>query len=142
MKVEEIKTSLKATIKSFAQVLPIVLGVLMLLSLVLVLVPATIYGRVFTGGEILDPLVGAVLGSVAAGNPITSYIIGGELMDQGVGILAVTAFIVAWVTVGLVQLPAESMILGRRFALVRNGASFVSAVLIAILMAATLELVA
>jgi len=96
---------------------------------------------VFTGDEIFDPLIGAVIGSVAAGNPITSYIVGGELIDQGVSLLAVTAFIAAWVTVGLAQLPAEGMILGKRFALTRNGVSFLSAVIVAILTSITLELI-
>jgi len=46
---------------------------------------------------------------------------------------ATTAFILAWVTVGIVQLPAESMILGKRFAILRNILSFISAILIGLL---------
>ena len=64
---------------------------------------------------------------------MTSYIIGGEQMFQGVSMLAITAFIVAWVTVGVIQLPAEALMLGKRFALLRNVISFITAVIIAIL---------
>jgi len=137
---DTIRKSLKKTARSFSQTMPILLGVLLLISAILVLFPPSLYEKVFTGNKIADPLIGAVLGSFAAGNPITSYVIGGELMDQGVGLLAVTAFIVTWVSVGLIQFPAESLILGRRFALVRNGISFISAVFIAILVTFTLEL--
>ena len=133
---------LKKTATSFARVFPILIGVMLLVSLILVLVPSSFYGAVFTGDEIFDPLIGAVIGSIAAGNPITSYIVGGELIDQGVSFLAVTAFIASWVTVGVLQLPAEATILGKRFALIRNGASFLSAVLVAILTSVTLELIA
>jgi len=114
---EKVRRSLGKTAGSFRQTIPLLLGVLLLVSLVLVVVPASFYARVFTGNAILDPLIGAVVGSIAAGNPVTSYIIGGELIDHGVSILAVVAFIVAWVSVGLIQLPAEAEMLGRRFAL-------------------------
>ena len=60
-------------------------------------------------------------------------IIGGELLAQGVSLVAVTAFLIAWVTVGVVQLPAESILLGRRFALLRNIISFVFSVIVAII---------
>jgi hypothetical protein len=87
---------------------------------------------VFTGGIIRDTLIGTVTGSISAGNPITSYIISGELLKGGVSLFAVTAFIVAWVTVGLVQYPAEADILGKRFATLRNCISFILAILVSI----------
>ncbi len=78
---------------------------------------------------------------MAAGNPLTSYIIGGELQKNGIILAAVIAFILSWVTVGTVQLPAESLMLGKRFALVRNGISFVMAILVALLTVITLEVI-
>ncbi len=120
--------------------IPILIGVLLLIGLVNSAVPRGFFSRLFTGKGLLDPLVGAVFGSVAAGNPVTSYVIGGELLASGISLTAVLAFILSWITVGIVQLPAESLMLGRRFALIRNAVSFVLAVLIAVLTAATLEL--
>ena len=128
-----LKLAFVKTARSFTRSLPILLGVFMLLSLAATLIPKGLYGRIFTGNQIFDPLIGALVGSVAGGNPVTSYIIGGELRLQGISMLAITAFIVAWVTVGIIQLPAEALMLGRRFALVRNVVSFFSAVMIAIL---------
>ena len=80
----------------------------------------------------LDILCGAGFGSILAGNPINSYVIGGELLEHGVSLFAVTAFIIAWVTVGLVQLPAEMSALGKKFALIRNVLSFVLSIAISI----------
>jgi hypothetical protein len=128
-----LKKAFVKTARSFTRSLPILLGVFLLLSLAATLIPKGLYGRIFTGNRIFDPLIGALVGSVAGGNPVTSYIIGGELRLQGISMLAITAFIVAWVTVGIIQLPAEALMLGRRFALVRNVVSFFSAVMIAIL---------
>ena len=132
------KQAFLKTVQSFKRSLPILLGVLMLLSLASTLVPKSLYGKIFTGNRIIDPLIGALVGSISGGNPVSSYIIGGELRLQGISMLAITAFIVAWVTVGVIQLPAEALMLGRRFALVRNGISFITAVVIAIITVLTL----
>ena len=111
---------------------PILLGVLLFISLALNLVPLESYAGLFTGNLVSDSLAGALFGSIAVGNPITSYIIGGELLKQGISLIAITAFIVAWVTVGVVQLPAESMFLGKEYALARNLLAFISSILVAI----------
>lgn len=113
--------------------IPILVGVLLLIGLVNTLVPKEFFSRIFTGNRALDSLIGALFGSIAAGNPLTSYVIGGELLKNDVSLVAVLAFIVSWVTVGTVQLPAESLMLGRRFALLRNGISLVMAIVIAVL---------
>lgn len=121
--------------------LPILVGVLLLIGLINTAVPKDLFARIFTGKKLLDPFIGAVFGGAAAGNPLTSYIIGGELLKNGISLIAVVAFILSWVTVGVVQLPAESLMLGKRFALLRNGVSFVMAILIALLTVFTMELV-
>lgn len=112
---------------------PILVGVLLLIGLVNTLVPKEFFSRIFTGNRVLDPLIGALFGSIAAGNPLTSYVIGGELLNNAVSLVAVLAFIGSWVTVGTVQFPAESLMLGRKFALLRNGISLVMAIVIAVL---------
>jgi uncharacterized membrane protein YraQ (UPF0718 family) len=70
-----------------------------------------------------------------------SYIIGGELLKDGVSLFAVTAFIVTWVTVGLLQLPAEAAILGRQFAIFRNILSFILAILVSIVTVVTVMVI-
>ena len=81
----------------------------------------------------MDPFIGGAIGSILAGNPIESYVLGGEFIKQGVSLMAVTAFLVAWVTVGIVQLPAESLILGKKFAVARNILSFLFSIMVALI---------
>ena len=119
--------------KMFWKVSPLILGTILLISLIVTLIPQSFYLKIFTQNIWFDSFVGSLIGSISAGNPITSYILGGELLKIGVGLIAVTAFLVAWVTVGIVQLPAESMILGRKFALIRNLLSFIFAIIVAVL---------
>lgn len=117
------------------------MGVILLIALINTIVPKDIYARVFTGNAFIDSFIGALTGSVFTGNPITSYIIGGELLKQGISLLAVVAFILSWVTVGIVQLPVEIQILGKKFAIVRNIVSFITAIIVSVLAVFTLRLI-
>lgn len=131
-KAERAKQAVKKAGRALFRALPILLGTMLIISLAL-LIPKSFYVTIFRGNLLVDSIVGTVIGSISAGNPITSYIIGGELLKQGISLLAVTAFLVAWVTVGMVQLPAEIMMLGKKFAILRNILSFVFAIIVAII---------
>lgn len=128
-------------LKGFGNALPVLLGVVMLLGLFRMYVTEELLASVFTEDPLRDTLIGAVLGSISGGNPVTSYLIGGELLDQGITLFAVTAFIVTWVTVGIAQFPAEARILGMRFALKRNLLSFFLSIFVATATVLTLGVV-
>ena len=125
-----LKSALTKSARAMSNSLPILVGVVLLVGLTHTLIPKFLY---FSKNVVLDSIIGSGLGSVLAGNPLTSYVLGGELVKQGVSLVAVTSFLVAWVTVGLVQLPAEAIMLGRRFAILRNISSFAFAIIVAII---------
>ena len=127
--------SLKKSARQFASVLPVLVGVIMLVGLFKTFVTRDILFSVFTGYPPLDTLLGAVFGSVLAGNPINSYVICSALLAEGVSLFAVTAVILTWVSVGLVQLPAEISALGARFAVLRTVTAFILSIVIAFLTA-------
>jgi hypothetical protein len=133
--------SLKKTARTFVNLLPIIVGMLLLTSLAVTLFPDQISAGLFGGSDALDALIGASVGSIAAGHPLASYLLGGEMVKSGVSLVAVTALIVSWVTVGVVQLPAEILMLGARFAIYRNVICFYSAIAIAFLSMYTLRLI-
>lgn len=128
---EKIGLAARRTVVSFGRTFPIVLGVLALASLATAAVPPQTIAGLLPMEGIFGPLFGAIVGSIAAGHPVTSYVLAGELMSAGAGLATVTALVVSWVTVGVVHLPAEAAILGTRFALWRNSISFVLAILMA-----------
>jgi uncharacterized membrane protein YraQ (UPF0718 family) len=132
------KKALKQTIDAIKMSLPTLVGVLLLTSFVVVVIPKNFYTRVFMDNYFIDAFLGGIIGSIAAGNPMTSYVLAGELLERNVSMIAIVAFLVTWVTVGLIQLPAEIVMLGKRFAIVRNVVSFVSAIIIAFLTVITL----
>jgi uncharacterized membrane protein YraQ (UPF0718 family) len=87
---------------------------------------------VFKGSVLNDTLIGTGIGAISVGQPFLSYAIGGELLDEGVSLYAVTAFILSFVTLGLIQLPLEWSLFGTRFTVLRNILSFIFALLISI----------
>jgi uncharacterized membrane protein YraQ (UPF0718 family) len=136
-----IKSAAISSAKSLWKSLPLILGTVMLVGLVSVLIPKSFYQRVFGKGIILDSLIGSSIGSLAAGNPITSYVLAGELLNRGISLVAITAFLTAWVTVGIVQFPAESAMLGKRFAFLRNFTSFIFSIIVAATTVAILRII-
>ena len=138
---EHLRKSFRKTTYSFVNILPIIFGMLLATSLVITLFPEQISAGLFGNGDALDALLGASFGSIAVGHPLAIYLLGGELLRGGVGLIAVTALLVSWVTVGIVQLPAESLLLGGRFAITRNVVCFVTAVIIAFVTVLTIRLI-
>ena len=125
-----LRSSIKISLRSITSVLPVIIGILLLTSILVQLFSAETITQWFGRQEFIDVLIGASVGSIAAGPPLLSYTLGGELLTQGVNLFAVTALIVSWVTVGLVQLPMEMVMLGKRFALYRNLSSFILVILV------------
>jgi len=129
----KLKEAVNKAAKGLWRAFPMLMGTILLISIISVLVPQSFYTTIFQKNIILDSLIGSLIGSISAGNPLTSYIFGGELLNQGVSLIAVTAFVVAWVTVGFIQFPAEAAILGKKFAILRNISAFILAIVAAIL---------
>jgi len=137
----KLKKSISKTNKGIFNMLPLIFGILLLVSVLNVLIPKETYLKFFTGNLILDALKGTFLGSVLTGNPITGYVLADNFLKNGVSLVAVTSFLTAWVTVGVVQLPAEIIALGKRFAIARNMISFLFSILVAIVTVLILKVI-
>jgi len=124
---------------SFLAMTPLLLGVIGLVGLFQIMVTPKTLASLFQGNPLLDTLIGTFSGAVASGNPIVSYLIGGELLNQGVSLYAVSAFILSWVTLGFIQLPAEVDVFGGKFTLYRNILSFIFTIFIAVMTTLTMQ---
>ena len=124
---------------SFFSMVPLLLGVIGLVGIFEVMVTPEMLATLFRGNPLADTLIGTLTGAVAAGNPMVSYLLGGELLNQGISLFAVTAFILSWVTLGVIQLPAEVEVFGSRFTLYRNVLALIFTVVTAIATTLTLK---
>ena len=136
------KQVLTAALKSLFSIAPMLLAVIGLAGLFQVFISPQSLHALFNGAPLHDTLIGTFIGGVSVGQPFISYIIGGELLKEGISYYAVTAFILSWVTLGLVQIPLEWALFGGRFTLVRNLLSFTFALFIALITTATLSALA
>lgn len=132
------KTMKKALVQ-MRGILPIMMGMVMMVNLVM---PVAMkgYKSLFSGNMVVDSIIASIVGSISVGNPVTSYIVGRNFLDQGVHLAAVTAFMVAWAAIGMVAIPLEASLFGKRFALVRNMTNLIFSVVIAIATELTLNL--
>ncbi len=121
--------AVKKGLRQFQSILPLLIGVILLLGLFQGFVSKQTLLSFFSGSAFFDSICGACMGSILAGNPVNSYVIGKNFLNIGVGLSGVTAMMLTWVSVGLIQLPVESKTMGIRFALVRNIAGFIVAVI-------------
>lgn len=134
------KQILFRTFKSFYIIMPMLFAVIGLIGLFQATVTSEMLHSLFTGSLVQDMFISTFIGGISIGQPFFSYIIGGELLKEGISLYAVIAFILAWVTLGIMQLPLEWSFFGGRFTIVRNLLSFIFALLIACATAITLSI--
>ncbi len=131
--------ALKKSALGIYYVSPMILGVLGLSTLLVRFISTEQVKTVFTGSQYTDTFYGAITGSVMMGNALISYILGGELLNMDVTLFAVTAFLLSWVSLGVVQIPLEISYFGKRFTLFKNILAFVFTLVISVLIVWTYE---
>ncbi len=139
---QKLKAAATGTLKSLRIITPMLLATIGLIGLFKTYITPEMLHTLFNGTALHDMLMGVGFGGVSVGQPFLSYIIGGELLDEGASFYGVTAFILSFVTLGVVQLPMEFSIFGFRFALVRNLLSLIFAFLLSVAITLTLRLFA
>lgn len=113
---------------------PLLLAIFSLIGLFQEFVPPQLI-QTWLGADnhLLSLLNGGLVGAIAIGPPVAAFPIAGSFIDTGAWPPAAAAFIVSWVSVGVVTLPVEAHVFGWRFALWRNVITFFAALLIGLL---------
>ena len=100
----------------FAQVLPLLLCVFVVIGMLPVLVPRELFaGWLGAGSGWRGIIVGTLVGSIAPGGPMIQAVIAGGLLKAGAGAGPVVAFLTSGVLWAFVVFPAEAGLLGWRF---------------------------
>lgn len=134
-----LKTSFLKATRGFISILPMLFGVILLVGIFQTYITSQMLQSLFQNSFLIDMLTGTIFGAVSSGNPITSYIISEELLNSNISLFPITAFILAWVTLGIIQLPAEVSVFGFKFTLLKNLLTFFSTLLVAYLTVVTLQ---
>lgn len=112
---------------------PKIAAILALIGLVLAVIPQQ-YIQALLGGAstFLSTVYAAVIGTITILPAFVAFPLSASLVERGAHVVAVAAFITTLTMVGFATLPIEIEYFGKRFALLRNGTSFLAALFIAV----------
>ena len=136
---EKAVKSLKIAARSFVKILPTVSAIILVIGLIQGFIPPNLISKFLgeqsgIGGVLLIGLMGAVMHIPA----IISFPLAASLLENGASVTAVATFITTLTMVGVVTFPLEAKILGKKLAILRNGLSFVIAMIVGLIMGAVL----
>jgi len=121
-------------LRMFLGILPSLLNILAAVSVVLYLIPnETIVRLMGIHAGFAGMLLAAVLGSVAMIPGFVAFPLSAILLKSGIAYSVIGTFITTLMMVGIITLPLEAKYFGMKTALVRNGLSFIGALIIGLL---------
>ena len=127
--------SLQIGSKSLLKLLPFLVAIFGLVGLFQEFLPTELVTAwLGESNGFLGLLIGATAGAISIGPPLAAYPLAGSLLEAGAWPPAIAAFILSWISVGIITLPFEAQIFGSRFALLRNTISFMVAMLSGLLL--------
>ena len=127
--------ALKIAGQSLIKLLPLLIAVFGLVGLFQEFLPPQLVSQwLGKSSGMLALLIGTAAGAISIGPPLAAYPLAGSLLDAGAWPPAIAAFILSWISVGIITLPFEAQTFGSRFALLRNSISFIVAMLCGLLL--------
>jgi uncharacterized membrane protein YraQ (UPF0718 family) len=131
----KVRQSLAVALRSLLRIAPTILIIIVLIGILWSFLPPDKISDIVGEQSGLDGvLLVAVLGAIVHIPALLSFPLAASFLEQGASITAVAAFITTLTMIGTVTLPLEIKELGREMALLRNGISFIIAIIIALLM--------
>ena len=112
-----------------------ILSIVFAIGLILTLLPPTeIAAFLSDQSALLATIGGALLGAITLVPAFIAFPLVGTLVNAGVSVVPSVAFLTTLTMVGIVTFPFEKKAFGTKFTAIRNGLSFLFAILIALVM--------
>ena len=126
---QKTKQALKKAWKSFENILPQFLSILLLIGFILaVLDETTISGLLGKESGLMGMVIAAIVGSVTLVPGFIAFPLAASLLAAGAGYGQIAMFLTTLMMVGLITLPMETTYFGKRLAIERNALAFLYAV--------------
>jgi uncharacterized membrane protein YraQ (UPF0718 family) len=124
---QNIKKTFFQTLNWFKELIPMLLGIIIIVAM---LKQAWIFESIskYINNNFWWVVLADIFWSISVWNTINSYIIADSFWKIDNYILVITAFLISWVTVWIIQIPAESYFFGKKFVILRNILSFLFAI--------------
>lgn len=129
------KIALKKAWKSFENILPQFLSIILVIGVMLsVLDDQTISKIIGTNSGIWGIFLALAIGSITLIPGFVAFPLAAALLNNGAGVAQIAAFISALMMVGIVTLPMEIKMFGKKAAFMRNISAAVFSVFVALIM--------
>jgi len=124
----------KIALKKFVTILPAFLGMLILVSIVLFLIPDRVISQYLGGGNIFTGvLFASFLGSITLMPGFIAFPLCGILLKKGVLYMVLSAFTTTLMMVGVLTYPIEKAYFGTKVTIMRNIISLFIALIVAVM---------
>ena len=132
--------ALKKAWKSFENILPQFLTILLLIGFVLsVLTPQQISALIGGDSGWVGVMLASILGSITLIPGFIAFPLAAALIKSGAGYMQIAAFISTLMMVGIVTIPMEIKFFGKKAAYLRNGLAFIFSLFVALIMGVVLK---
>lgn len=129
---QKTRRSLIKAWKSFANILPQMLGMITSIGLLLALLsPAVISSIIGSSSGWWGVLLAAIVGSITLIPAFVAFPMAAILLENGAGYMQLSAFVSTLTMVGLITLPLEIRFFGKKFTILRNSLAFVLSFVVA-----------
>lgn len=112
-----------------------IVAILFLIGIIVTFIPPELVNNVLgKSNQLISTVISAIVGSITLIPAFVAFPLVGSFVDGGASIVPGVAFLTTLTMVGFVTFPLEKQEFGLKFALARNGLSFVFAIIIALTM--------
>ena len=137
---QKTKKVLMKAYKSFMNILPQMLGIMMIVGFSLALLsPEQISNLVGENSGYLGVLMASIVGSISLIPGFVAFPLAAALKNNGAGYMQLAALISTLMMVGIVTLPVEISYFGKKASIVRNALAFIFSLIVALVIGAVLS---
>lgn len=132
---EKTKKSLKKAVKSFENILPQFLSIILIIGIMLSVVDTATITKLFGDNSgMVGVMLFAIIGAITLIPGFVAFPLAAALLHSGAGVMQIAAFVSSLMMVGIVTLPLEVKVFGKKVAIVRNVSAFIFSICVAIVM--------
>jgi uncharacterized membrane protein YraQ (UPF0718 family) len=136
---EKTRMALKKAWKSFENILPQFMVILLLIGMMLaVLTPTQISTLLGSGSGWIGVMAASLIGSITLVPAFIAFPLAAALLQNGAGIMQIAAFVSTLMMVGIDTLPVEIRYFGRKAAVIRNLSAYLFSLVVALVMGVVL----
>lgn len=129
------KLALKKAWKSFENILPQFLSILVIIGIMLaILTPEQISSMMGSESGWFGVIIASLIGAITLIPGFIAFPLAAALLKSGAGYMQIAAFVSTLMMVGVVTMPVEMKFFGKKATLIRNAEAFVFSYLVAFVM--------